>query len=203
MPNVSKKFDPRDQEEKLLENQNENKDAQQQGATNDQATQVQVPTDVLKLISQLTAQVTELTKELHAVKSDHTKLSDNVDDFKRETEEQRMKSFEKVEKQRMSKQEIIKRKWAADPKVSLLVPLEGKEKVGARLHVQVQGYVYVHTDGLPGVPKAKYCEVPKGVADIVMESLSQSIENVGTDVRLDTRQLTAEGAKFDPTRLER
>jgi hypothetical protein len=77
-----------------------------------------------------------------------------------------------------NKADAMKARLAKQPKVSIFVPLEGKEKVKqAFLPVTLNGYRL-------NVPKGVYVEVPQQIADIVMESLNQT-EQAGQEYDLN------------------
>lgn len=193
----NKKFDPRE-DANVAEQDNK-----PETEVSEAQSQEQMPSDTLELISTLTSQVQQLTQQVQNLSQRNKDVSENLEEFKKESAEQRAASLAKVEKQRLSKREIMKKKWANQNKVQMFIPLEGSEKKGARFPVQANGYSYVHSDGFLGIPKGVYCAVPKGVFDIASESMNQQIENMGFDTRVDTKETTLDGGRFDPTRLER
>ena len=66
----------------------------------------------------------------------------------------------------------------AQPKVRVLVNLEGDEKLGEFLPVNINGYRL-------NVPKGKYVDVPQTVADIIAESQNIYVENSAAAMRAD------------------
>ena len=77
-----------------------------------------------------------------------------------------------------SKAEIMKARLALQEKVSIMIPLEGKEKKGSTFPVTLNGYRL-------NIQKGVYVKVPKQVADIVMDSQSQTIAAADELKRLD------------------
>lgn len=67
-----------------------------------------------------------------------------------------------------SKAEKMKERLALQPKVRIMIPLEGKEKRGSTFPVTINGYRL-------NIQKGTYVKVPKQVADIVMESQDQTV----------------------------
>src|ERR1035437_1016317 len=72
----------------------------------------------------------------------------------------------------------MKANLAAQPKVRIYVPLEGKEKMGTQLPVTVNGYRV-------NIPKGVYVDVPEQIADIVTYSLNQTQQAIESSKRLD------------------
>lgn len=66
----------------------------------------------------------------------------------------------------------------AQPKVRILVPLEGNEKLGAFHPVTINGYRL-------NVPKGVYVAVPQTVADIISEAFNVYEQNSATAMRTD------------------
>lgn len=67
----------------------------------------------------------------------------------------------------------------AQPKMSIFIPLEGKEKIGkATLPVTINGHRW-------NVPKGIYVEVPSQVAKEAMNSLNQTAQALESPFRLD------------------
>lgn len=194
----SKKFDPREEATPTK--------AEETVKTTPSSQSPQVNSDLqqaLSVIATLTQQVQGLTTQVQALSDSQSKTEDDVEKYRRESAEQKKASLAKVEANMRSKRQIMKEKWDSQEKVAMFVPYEGSEKKGSRMPVQANGYSYVHTDGFKGVPKGAYVQVPKGVFDIVSESLGQQIENMGYDSRIDTRETNADGGKFDPEKLIR
>lgn len=209
--NKAKKFDPRADQATNPVKTPDTKPVEptEPAQKTEQSVEAKQP-DVLSLIGKLTEQITALTtqnstlaKEVSKLSDNQTKMEDNVEEFKKETSEQRVMNLAKAKASRESKMTIIKKLWNNQTKVQMLVPPGDGRKKGDRYPVQAQGYKYVHTDGREGIPVALYTAIPKGVFDIASESLNQQIENMGFDNRVDQRATTSEGAKFDPERLNR
>lgn len=85
-----------------------------------------------------------------------------------------------------SKAEMMKAKLALQPKVRIIIPLEGKEKTGATESVILNGYRL-------NILKGAYVDVPEQVAEIIMESQHQT--RIASDElkRLDGRPMKIEG----------
>lgn len=163
-------------------------------------------TDLLGVIAQMQKQAQDMQAQMMKMqqtmitKEQHT---EEMATFKAESEAQRRGSVEYARTQHMTKSKRMIEIWNKQPKTRIYIPLDLGEKKGARLTVIVNGAIYIHTDGIAGIPKARYVEIPEGVANIVVESLDQQIENMGYDERIDTRTTTSEGVPFDPERLNR
>ncbi len=92
-----------------------------------------------------------------------------------------------------SKAAIMKAKLAKQPKVRILIPLEGKEKIGSTMPVTLNGYRL-------NIQKGVYVDVPEQVARIIMKSQQQTIaaldgENpkTGKKTRLEGNESELEG----------
>lgn len=155
------------------------------------------------LVKALMEQVTNLTQQVATLQAGQKQLGSDVETYREESAAQKMGSMEQARKARMSKIKVMEEKLSKDEKVNMLVPFEQGEKKGARLHVQVNGYTYVHSDGLAGIPKGVYTSVPKGIFDIASYSLGQQIENIGFSHQIDVKEVNADGQRFDPERLMR
>lgn len=78
-----------------------------------------------------------------------------------------------------SKKDRMKANLAAQPKVPIFIPLEGKEKVGqASLPVTMNGYRL-------NVPKGIYIDVPKQIGEEIRNSLNQTAQALENAFRLD------------------
>ena len=67
-----------------------------------------------------------------------------------------------------SKAEKMKARLALQPEITIMIPLEGREKKGSTFPVTINGYRL-------NIQKGVYVPVPKQVAEIVMDSQSQTI----------------------------
>lgn len=217
----SKKFDPRDQKEETKASTPEvTKETPEtnppseptpvetlpsEPATNPNPEKAQ-PTELqqaLSVMSALAAQVESLTKKVATITETQTETVDKVDKYRKESATEKQASKDRVSKSRESKRDIMKRIWDGQEKVSFWLPYEGSEKKGSRMPVQANGYAYVHSDGFLGVPKGVMIQLPKGVFDIVAESLGQQIEAFSIGKTIDTRETNLDGEKFDPERMNR
>jgi len=77
-----------------------------------------------------------------------------------------------------SKAEIMREHLAKQPKVRILIPVEGKEKPGITVPVTINGYRL-------NIMKGVYVEVPEQVADAVMKSQKQTMEALNNPLNLD------------------
>ena len=84
------------------------------------------------------------------------------------------------------KAEIMKRKLAKQEKVTILIPREGKEKAGTTFSVCLNGYRL-------NIQKGVYVEVPRQVADVVMEHFNQTNAADMSLVRKDGKPMKIEG----------
>jgi len=75
--------------------------------------------------------------------------------------------MKKVIEQHKSKAEKMKENLHSQPKVTIMIPLDNGEAEGATLPVTLNGYKYT-------IMKNVYVEVPKQVAEVVMNSLKQT-----------------------------
>lgn len=100
-----------------------------------------------------------------------------------------------INKMWLSKAERMRDKLAKQEKIRILLPLEGKQKVGVLKKVEVNGRKeYIHVSGaietvtLNGyktiVPRGAYFTVPKQVADVLANSYKQTQE-AGKEFLLD------------------
>lgn len=69
-----------------------------------------------------------------------------------------------------SKAKAMKEKLAAEPKVSVFVPLASGEKLGVTQSIVLNGYPMF-------IPKGKYVEVPETVRDVLSVKLKSNIAN--------------------------
>lgn len=112
-------------------------------------------------MAQLDAAIAQAQKVAKDYADKITALSSNENFFKSNATAEDKKDFE-------TKKQTIERKLAAQPKVTILVPLQGQEKVGTILPVTINGFV-------TEVPKGQYVEVPQQIGEIIKESLNQTI----------------------------
>lgn len=112
-------------------------------------------------MAQLDAAIAQAQQAAQEYQQKISDLSNNENFFKSNATVQDQQAFE-------TKKELTKRKLEAQPKVTVLVPLQGQEKVGTILPVTINGYV-------TEIPKGQYVEVPQQVGDIIRESLNQTI----------------------------
>lgn len=80
-----------------------------------------------------------------------------------------------------SKAEIMREHLAKQPKVRILIPVEGKEKPGITIPVTINGYRL-------NIMKGVYVEVPEQVADMIMKSQKQTMEALNNPLNLDNPQ---------------
>jgi hypothetical protein len=80
----------------------------------------------------------------------------------------------------------MKARLALQPKVSIMIPLEGKEKKGSTFPVTLNGYRL-------NIQKGVYVPVPKQVAEIVMDSQNQTVAAADELKRLDGSPVKFEG----------
>lgn len=85
-----------------------------------------------------------------------------------------------------SKAAIMKKKLAAQPKVRILVSLEGGEKFGITKSVILNGYRM-------NIIKGIYVDVPEQVADVLSESQQQALEALDGPRRIDGTPMRIEG----------
>lgn len=72
-----------------------------------------------------------------------------------------------VEQKHKSKAEKMRDQLHAQPKVTIMIPLDQGEGMGANMPVTLNGYRYL-------IPKNVYVSVPQQIADVVMNSLNQT-----------------------------
>jgi len=80
-----------------------------------------------------------------------------------------------------SKAEIMRAHLAKQPKVRILIPLEGKEKPGITVPVTINGY-------RQNIAKGVYVEVAEQVADMIMKSQKQTLEALNAPLNLSNPQ---------------
>lgn len=80
-----------------------------------------------------------------------------------------------------SKAAIMREHLAKQPKVRILIPVEGKEKPGITVPVTINGYRL-------NIMKGAYVEVPEQVADAIMKSQKQTMEALNNPLNLDNPQ---------------
>jgi len=66
---------------------------------------------------------------------------------------------------------------AKQPKIRILIPVEGKEKPGMTVPVTINGYRL-------NIAKGVYVEVPEQVADMIMKSQKQTVEALNNPLNL-------------------
>jgi len=76
-----------------------------------------------------------------------------------------------------SKAEIMRVHLAKQPKIRILIPVEGKEKPGMTVPVTINGYRL-------NIAKGVYVEVPEQVADMIMKSQKQTVEALNNPLNL-------------------
>lgn len=88
--------------------------------------------------------------------------------------------MEAVRQTHTAKSQAVKEALEKQPKVRMIVPLEGGEKIGATIPVTINGYRL-------NVPKGVYTMIPEQVAQMLMESYNQT-EEAGRPFRIDLKQ---------------
>lgn len=101
-------------------------------------------------------------------------FGDTRSDAQKETDRQRWES----------KAERMKTHLAKQPKVTMYLPLEGKEKPGILYPVNLNGYRL-------NIPKGVYVDIPQQVADLLKESFLQTQE-AGKEFRIDLDEKKSE-----------
>lgn len=123
-------------------------------------------------VAELQAKVDQLTANLEKLMSQFKPDANGVIQFKSNASDQDLERHK-------SKAEKTADYVNAQPKVSVFIPLEGKESRGrAVLPVTINGHRW-------NVPKGIYVDVPRPVGDIVKESLNQTEEAYDNAFRLD------------------
>jgi len=77
-----------------------------------------------------------------------------------------------------SKAEVMRAHLAKQPKVRILIPLEGKEKPGITVPVTINGY-------RQNIAKGIYVEVAEQVAEMIMKSQKQTMQALNNPLNLD------------------
>lgn len=85
-----------------------------------------------------------------------------------------------------SKAEIMKARLALQEKVTIMIPLEPKEKKGSTFPVTLNGYRL-------NIQKGTYVSVPKQVAEIVMDSQDQTVAAADELKRVDGSPMKIDG----------
>lgn len=128
-------------------------------------------------IEKLLMQVEEMQKALKAQGEAQEKREKELD-----AREAGMKVMDKatqtaVIENHKTKAEKMRDQLHAQPKVMIMIPFDSGETIGANLPVTLNGYRYV-------IPKNVYVEVPKQIADVVMNALKQT-NAAGMEFRTD------------------
>jgi Fe-S cluster assembly scaffold protein SufB len=106
------------------------------------------------------------TNELNAQIEEQEKIrSEAFAQFKPLSEAEKLSVIEAHK----GKAQKMKESLQKQPKVRVFMPLEGKEKPGTQFPVTLNGYRV-------NVPKGVYVEIPQQVADVIMDSLNQTVE---------------------------
>ena len=85
-----------------------------------------------------------------------------------------------------SKAAVMKEKLSKQPRVSIMIPLEGGEKFGITHSVILNGYRM-------NIIKGIYVSVPKQVADVIIESQKQTLTAFDAPTRADGNPMRIEG----------
>jgi hypothetical protein len=82
-----------------------------------------------------------------------------------------------------SKAETMKRLLVAQPKVTIMIPLEGREPMGSTQSVTLNGYRL-------NITKGKYVKVPQQVAEVIMKSQRMTQEAINNYFLLDAQGIS-------------
>ena len=80
-----------------------------------------------------------------------------------------------------SKAEIMRAHLAKQPKVRILIPLEGKERPGITVPITINGY-------RQNIAKGVYVEVAEQIAEMIMKSQKQTVEALNNPLNLSNPQ---------------
>lgn len=125
------------------------------------------------------------------VKEEDTK--EEVSEIKEEEEEETGAGVTGERTPVGSKAAEMKKRLALQDKITIMIPLEGKEKKGSTFPVTLNGYRV-------NIQKGVYVPVPKQVAEIVMESQKQTVAAADELKRVDGTPVKIDGET--PTELE-
>lgn len=134
----------------------------------------QIDPSIQALIDQITKDREEFNKRMEAMEKKH---EDEIKKLKIDNQEainafKPLDGTEKVavEEAHKSKAQRMKEHLDSQPRVTIMVPLEGKEIAGKTfLPVQLNGFAM-------NIPKGQYVEVPQQIADIVRDSQQMTEE---------------------------
>lgn len=94
-------------------------------------------------------------------------LSEKISQLSQAPKMQKSARPDNVAKKHADKKEAMRKNLESQERVTVMIPLEGKEKPGTMYSVILNGYpVYI--------PKGVYVDVPRQIADIVQESQQQT-----------------------------
>lgn len=85
-----------------------------------------------------------------------------------------------------SKAEVMKERLALQSKITIMIPLESKEKKGSTFPVTLNGYRV-------NIQKGVYVPVAKQIAEVVMESQKQTVAAADELKRVDGKQIKIDG----------
>lgn len=113
-------------------------------------------------------QIEELKKQLDARQQEMDKREKELDSRAISMKGADAEVKRQVEQLHKTKAEKMKENLHSQPKVTIMIPLDPGEAEGATLPVTLNGYKYT-------IMKNVYVEVPKQIADVVMNSLKQTV----------------------------
>lgn len=122
-------------------------------------------------------QIEEMTKQLEARQAEMDKRQKELDAREVKMNVPSAEVMREVVEHHKSKAERMRENLHSQPKVTIMIPLEPGEGEGATLPVTLNGYKYT-------IKKNVYVEVPKQVAEVIMNSLRQT-NAAGQEFRTD------------------
>lgn len=126
------------------------------------------------------AEVAKMKKELEKMQAAQIKREQELDAREASLKGTPSAAMEVVRQTHSAKSLATKESLEKQPKVRMMIPLEGGEKIGVTIPVTINGHRV-------NVPKGVYVNVPEQIADMLMESFNQT-ELAGRDFRVDLRQ---------------
>lgn len=153
----------------------QDKKLDQKGATTPEVAQTDA--ELAEKLSQLDFLIQEakaLNERTAAKEKELDELKTKFQAGKEVSEEEKIQ----IAEHHKGKAQRMKESLAKQEKVSIFIPLEGKEKPGTQLPVTPNGYRV-------NIPKGVYIKVPRQIAEIVMESLNQTEQATQVSQRVD------------------
>lgn len=130
-------------------------------------------------LSKALAEVEKMKKEVEKMQEGQIKREQELDAREAKLKGAPEVDVELVREKHARKVDVMKEHLKKQPKVRMMIPLEGSEKIGATVPITLNGYRV-------NVPKGVYVDVPEQISKMIEESFNQT-QKAGENFRIDMK----------------